>query len=152
MQGLPGKILLPFLALFGCAAPVNLADLPAVGTETQSPPAAQKTQIDASVTAFAEGRFTPGAVRWFVLKPGMKHVEIVSQLSSGLRGKADRVGETGPDGVPATMKVWKASGNQGVLLATIAAPMGDAPGLAAYYAITILPDWKVETIGGNVES
>jgi hypothetical protein len=152
MQVRPAKFLLPLLALFGCSANVSLADLPAVGSETTAPPAAMQEQVEKSVQAFASGRFTAGSVRWFTLKPGMKHVEIVSQLSGGLRGKADRVRESGPDDVPATMKVWKAKGDKGFLLATVTAPQGDAPGIAAYYAITILPDWKVETISDNVES
>ena len=130
------------LALFGCAAaPPGVADLPALGTELATPPAASAAAAETAMRRFAEGRFTFQAGRWFAADEPMPLVAAMHRVDSALGGKARRVIETEPDGVPAEVRLWRFDRSEDGL-ALVAARGGGEPQHYAYYPVRFLPAWQ----------
>jgi hypothetical protein len=152
MQVRRASIFATLLGLLGCAAADPAAELAKIATKTTAPPFVQRQSIEASVAMFASGRFNSGQPLWFIVKPGTPPIALIKQIDSALGSTAQRVVETGPDEAEAQMRVWKTGRNdKAVVLAVLIDPAGSTPGLAAYYAATLDPRWRPETVAAGME-
>lgn len=138
MPGRPTRMLATLLGLVGCAAASDPGDgLAAIGAETKAPPMAERAAIEQAVAQWADGRFTPAAPRWFVLKPGAPAVAAMKAVDNSLGKSATRITETGPDGAAATLYGWRLKQGGGV----VAAVSRSDPAVVGYYAVTFKSGW-----------
>lgn len=141
MQGRLAKVLASLIGLAGCAASDPGKGLAAIGTETQTPPTAERQAIDIAVQQWANDRFTPGAPRWFLLKSGTPAVAVLKAVDNTLAGSATRIVETGPDGTNATLYAWRLKKAAGDRDAYVAAVSKTDPAIAAYYPVKLSGTW-----------
>ena len=142
MPGQLSKVVASLLGLAGCAASDAGDGLAAIATETQAPPTAERQAIETAMAEWASGRFSPGAPRWFVLKPGTPAIAVMKAVDNSLGSDAERIVESGPDGANATLYGWrlKAAGDDGND-ALVAAVSRSDPAVAAYYPVKLSGRW-----------